>query len=162
MMCQCGCGQPTTISKRNDTAIGVVKGQPRRYLKYHFVKPITKDKAYKQVAGQKRAHRVRAEHALGKPLPLGAVVHHADGSTDEHAPLVICPNDAYHMALHARMRIQAAGGNPWTDKICSGCKAVLPLKDFQKNRRTFSGRAVYCRVCSNARDRARHRLAVAV
>lgn len=47
-----------------------------------------------------------AERALGHPLPPGAVVHHWDGNPSNNTPrnLVICPSQAYHMALHARMR----------------------------------------------------------
>lgn len=49
-------------------------------------------------------HRLRAERALGKPLPGKVVVHHADGSKHPNAQLVICQDQAYHMLLHARMR----------------------------------------------------------
>lgn len=76
------------------------------------------------------AHRLRAEEALGKPLPRGAVVHHADGSKSEHAPLVICQDEAYHRLLHHRMRIVAAGGDPNTERICNGCKQLKPLEAF--------------------------------
>lgn len=33
--CQCGCGQKTTVSKRNSTIHGRVKGQPMRYISGH-------------------------------------------------------------------------------------------------------------------------------
>lgn len=86
-------------------------------------------KTYRIVAG-KKAHRLRAEKALGKPLPPKAVVHHADGSMNEHAPLVVCENQGYHFLLHVRMRVLQAGGNPNTDRICVYCKAVKPMVDF--------------------------------
>ena len=44
-------------------------------------------------------HRLRAEKALGKLLPQGAVVHH---HTQEQ--LVICQDDPYHHYLHRRAR----------------------------------------------------------
>ena len=34
-LCQCGCGQPTTISKQNHTKYGYVKGQPKRFIDGH-------------------------------------------------------------------------------------------------------------------------------
>jgi hypothetical protein len=77
-----------------------------------------------------RLHRFRAEKALGKPLPLKAIVHHADGSKADDAPLVICQDAAYHALLHARMRIKAAGGNPNTDRICVFCRLVKPISEF--------------------------------
>lgn len=51
-----------------------------------------------------REHILVAAKALGKPLPIGAVVHHVDGnkSNNKTSNLVICPNDAYHKLLHKR------------------------------------------------------------
>lgn len=52
-------------------------------------------------------HVLMAEKALGKPLPLKAVVHHVNENTgDNKTPfnLVICPNQAYHFLLHKRAR----------------------------------------------------------
>lgn len=34
-LCQCGCGQPTTIAPKTNRAYGDVKGTPRRYRKGH-------------------------------------------------------------------------------------------------------------------------------
>jgi len=59
---------------------------------------------FKEGAGL--AHVLIAEKALGKKLPPGAVVHHADGnpSNNKNSNLVICPSQAYHMLIHARTR----------------------------------------------------------
>jgi hypothetical protein len=91
------------------------------------------------------AHRLRAENALGKPLPTTAVVHHADGTKDEHAPLVICQDETYHRLLHARTRIVRAGGNPNTERICSTCKRVLPIEAFAPA--AAAGNSWYCKGC---------------
>jgi hypothetical protein len=92
-------------------------------------------------------HRMRAEKALGKPLPPKAIVHHADGSKRDDAPLVICPDDAYHMLLHRRMTILRAGGNPNTDLICSKCKLVKPHAAFNLNATVVTGHSRWCKPC---------------
>lgn len=78
---------------------------------YSFGRPIAK-------------HIAVAERALGKMLPPGAVVHHVDENGLNNAPsnLVVCPDEAYHNALHRRMRAQAECGNPNYEK-CSFCKS---------------------------------------
>ena len=74
----------------------------------------------KASAGYVKEHILRAEKALGKPLPDGAVVHHVNGSRDS-GPLVICQDDNYHRLLHRRMRALAACGHAnWLR--CPYCK----------------------------------------
>jgi hypothetical protein len=54
-------------------------------------------------------HRLLAAKALGKPLPPGACVHHANGVPYDNAPgnLVLCPDAEYHRLLHERMKARA-------------------------------------------------------
>jgi hypothetical protein len=96
-------------------------------------------------------HRLRAERALGKPLPPNAIVHHADGSQRDDASLVICQDQAYHLLLHVRARVLRAGGNPNTDRICYTCKMVKPITAFIK----FRTAKWVCFACSTAYQRAR-------
>lgn len=52
-------------------------------------------------------HILLAEKALGRPLPLGAQVHHMnENPLDNFTPfnLIICPDQAYHLLLHKRAR----------------------------------------------------------
>lgn len=108
-------------------------------------------KSYRKAPGRKNTihlHRARAEAALGHALPAKAIVHHADGTRSDTGPLVICPNQAYHMELHRKMRIQQAGGNPWTQRICKIC-GLQPVTAFRP-----SLRFCYCREC----ERKRHNI----
>lgn len=109
-------------------------------------------KRYRQVTSNGARillHRERAEMALGYRLPIGAVVHHADGSKRDDAPLVICQDEGYHKFLHRRMRIKAAGGDPNTEKICARCRLVKPRTDFPMSRGQADGLHSYCRPCGS-------------
>ena len=147
-LCQCGCGQLAPIAPR--TLKRYRLGEPQRFIQNHHRRARTST-YYKQVGRNGLLHRIRAERALGKPLPIGAVVHHADGSRDDDAPLVICPDNAYHRALHARMRVAAAGGNPWTEQICSRCRRVMSFASFGKSASKPTGYWQYCRGCDKER-----------
>lgn len=156
-LCECGCGRPAPLSKHGGK--GYRRGEPQRYVAGHHphgfkpghtqIRPM-KPGGYKEY-GDRHAHQIRAERALGKPLPANAVVHHADGSRDEHAPLVICQDRAYHMLLHVRMRIVRAGGNPNTERWCARCRRIKSNAFF--NPSTI-GR---CRQCERQRSFARRR-----
>ncbi len=102
MTCQCGCGQPTSISSRNHTQSGRVKGMPYRYIRGHQPKPsrgsdveyVEEDRGYKSpcwvwqlhksVDGYGRktshkkprsAHRFYYERYVG-PIPEGLTLDH--------------------------------------------------------------------------------------
>lgn len=101
-------------------------------------------------------HRVRAERALGKPLPKKAVVHHSDGSRDADGPLVICQDQKYHFLLHIRERVLRAGGDPNNQRICWSCKELRSFDQFQGG---VFGRVRECRICANAWRKERSALA---
>lgn len=156
-LCQCGCGGVTAISPVTDPRRGAVKGFPRRFLVGHNGRKAIVSDYRKTLDGdgnRRRVHVLRAEQALGRPLPKGAVVHHADGTKRDTATLVICQDQAYHMFLHARMRIKSAGGDPNTDAICGTCRMVKPRSAFYGSSVRQSGITTICRECKSAYDAA--------
>jgi len=108
-------------------------------------------------------HRLRAEAALGKPLPKGADVHHVDENKNNNVSrnLVICQDRAYHSLLHFRLRVLRAGGDPNTQKVCSRCKQPKDFDQFYKvsSTRVHRHRHNYCRECVRERNRLRYRKA---
>lgn len=154
-LCECGCGQSTPLAPQSDTKLGRVKGQPIRFINGHQSRG-PRERGYR-VHGGAPLHVAIASKALGRPLPKRAEVHHVDGDSLNNTPtnLVICENRAYHMLLHVRTRIVKAGGNPNTQKICSGCQGVFDLESFTLRRGHKShGRGQNCPDCRKAFNRA--------
>lgn len=116
-LCACGCGQRTTglYLRRHRPQ------DPRRYPR-------------RGNGGKIALHRERAEKALGRTLPDGAEVHHADGSKNPNAPLVICQDHKYHHFLHVRTRVVRAGGDPDVHRICSMCKQLKTFDEMTTAR----------------------------
>jgi hypothetical protein len=102
-------------------------------------------------------HLVIAEVAMGKPLPVGAVVHHVNERRDCNANsnLVICQDKAYHHILHARMRVLEAGGDPDIHKTCLTCRALKLKTAFCQCRGKFDGLNQVCRECAADQQRVR-------
>jgi len=128
--CACGCGGKTTIAKRGEKRKKMTPGRPMRYLSGHNQRG-ENNYRWKNGAGYKhikhptmpivvREHRLLAEKALGKPLPIDAVIHHVNGSK-RGGSLVICQNTGYHRYLHQRERaLKICGHATWLR--CPYCK----------------------------------------
>ncbi len=69
------------------------------------------------------------------------------------APLVMLQNQMEHMRLHARQRVQQAGGDPWTQRMCDRCRVVQSFSAFSTKPKNYLGLASTCRRCENDRRR---------
>lgn len=168
-VCACGCGEATRISHRKEASRGWEKGVPRRFRPGHNTrlqrsatagnwrggKPRV-DGGYVEVyapehlranrGGRVQEHILVAEKALGKPLPLTAVVHHVDGSGvhNSNGNLVVCDSQGYHLLLHQRQRaLDACGHTGW--RKCQFCK----IYDDPRNMYLTASGAARHRACFN-------------
>lgn len=169
-LCECGCGNPTTISTETDRRRGYVAGQPHRFIRCHSIKPglargerhwnykggtVVRD-GYRLVRGSGRPkleHVMIVERALGKRLSVGAVVHHVNGDTLNNRPgnLVACQDTGYHQHLHMRQRAYEATGNANARK-CRYCHQW----DVPDNIHIYPNkRNAYHKTCKREYDRVR-------
>ena len=154
-LCECGCGEAAPIAKCSEKSRGRKKGMPMRFIHGHQMRGNFGDKNHSWKGGKIRDkddrqliytpnhHKKKkckyvyqsiliAEKVLGKPLPKGAMVHHATKIVKIDRDLVICENSAYHNLLHQRIRSYEACGNPSWRK-CRFCKEYDALENLYIN-----------------------------
>lgn len=104
-------------------------------------------------SGKKRQeHRIIAERAIGKQLPIGTEVHHVNGDRADNRGenLVVCPDRAYHKLLHVRQEALNACLNPRFRK-CPFCKTYSDPDLMSKSKH---GRHYYHAACRTKYNRS--------
>ena len=161
--CKCGCGEKPGVYKRTRHYLGYIKGSVKNYINGHclgkgpdsvnwkggrrtssegYISIMTPDHPNANGKGYVYEHRLIAEKALGKYLPIKAVVHHHNAHS-----LVVCENQTYHQLLHQRTRaLKACGNASW--RKCWICKGW----DRTENLRTRGNKVVHSQ-CRKDYDR---------
>lgn len=144
--CACGCGAAVPVRKN---------GKPYRFARFHNSRINRRGYVRIRMGGQSvQQHVVVATRALGRPIPVGAEVHHVDGDKRNNAPanLVICQDMAYHQLLHRRARVVRAGGDPGRHLVCGRCGEVKAFSEFNRRKHGLEWRyQSNCRECMRAR-----------
>lgn len=171
-LCDCGCGLEAPIAKLTNRRYGHIAGQPTRFIQHHgttgahhhawnngrstnahgYVRIKMPDHVRADKKGYVMEHIVIAEKALGRSLPDGVQVHHANRATGDNRNhnLVICEDSAYHHLLHQRLSAFLAGC-PVTWLKCPYCKKF----DAPANLWIApDGRGKHHRECVNAKHRS--------
>ena len=96
-------------------------------------------------------HNMIVEKILGRKLRWPEEVHHSDKDRANNTPsnLVVCPNHAYHMLLHVRMRALDNSGNANYRK-CKYCHQYDDPVNLYIN-----GRCAYHSQCVNTYNQKR-------
>jgi hypothetical protein len=92
------------------------------------------------------ASRIKVRNALGKDIPLGAVIHHVDFNhhNTANSNLVLCHNEKYHNLLHIRTKAFKACGNAnW--RMCWYCRQYSDISNLEVNIRTGQCTHTDCR-----------------
>lgn len=167
--CYCGCGEKTPNAKETNSRTGAVKGQPTKYIPGHNPRGAMHGgwkggeslcgDGYVLVTvsgfGSVKRCRLVAEKAIGKKLPLGAMVYHHNGnrSDDSNSNLVVCQDEEYHRIIHARARaFYACGHAGW--RLCRHCKKW----DHPSNLTTTHKYTHYHKSCQANFSRERRKL----
>ena len=89
-------------------------------------------------------HVLIAEKALGKRLPVGAIIHHwdEDGRNNTPANLLICPDQEYHKLIHRRMEAYDACGDASAVK-CWMCQTWGKPESMRSMKRTGKTSSTY-------------------
>lgn len=92
-------------------------------------------------------HRLVVERAIRHVLPQDSEVHHFDEVKNNNSSgnLVACDSHGYHMVMHKRQRVLAAGFDPRLYRRCTSCKTHHLIAEFGLNRAIFDGIANRCR-----------------
>lgn len=104
-----------------------------------------------EVYNTKYVHRMVAEKVLGRKLRGKELVHHIDGNRSNNCNnnLVICPNSAYHLLVHARQRVVDLGGHPDRHAYCSYHKCLHEVSAFSSCPNKRSKLHNMCRAATN-------------
>lgn len=109
-LCECGCGEPAPIARRNYLDIGVLKGQPMRFIQSHRPKPPAPENVVKL-----------CECGCGRPTPIAR----RTGRGNKKGQSVRFLNGHYGKLRAAR---RAAEVQPPEVRLCGcGCGEPAPI-----------------------------------
>jgi len=142
--CSRTCKAKARVGNRNSNW----KGGKHYSLGYEMIRDRNHHRAHKD--GGVFAHIKVMESHLGYLIPRGYEIHHKDGNRANNniSNLMLFKSSKEHKLQHAYNRIEAFGGHPLFDKICSTCHKLKDKNEFFFNKNTWDGRANNCKICN--------------
>ncbi len=161
-LCECGCGQPTTIARQSNTKWGHVAGEPHRFLRGHATrtKSVSVDDRYvidkngcwnwdvcdnlgygRATDGKHRsvkAHRLMYERLVG-PIPEGLVIDHLCRNRT-------CVNPDHLEPVTQSENVRRGNGFSAVNARKTHCKRGHPLDGDNLYRNPAGARV--CRTCA--------------
>jgi len=121
-LCECGCGKPAPVAKKNRPERNIKKGDTLRYISGHNItrrntnhNDFIDERGYKRVykpdhpraykSGYIREHILIAEAKLGRALVPGEVVHHINGILADNRieNIEVFANNGEHISHHHKI-----------------------------------------------------------
>lgn len=119
-LCECGCGLPAPIVKKNNREFGYVKGVPHRFIHTHYVALISKNACplgeIPQCVRRRRSKAIKelARHVLAQsPMTIDAflkIVQRHWPEMRRHNVSVLCSNAGFPYSSRSRKRTCGACG----------------------------------------------------
>lgn len=137
------CRWATRVEQNNNTRQNhrlTINGETRTFVQWCEITGIPQAIIYRR---KKRGLPFELAFTVGPD----AEVHLINGNP------VVCENKAYAGLLSRRALVLNAGGNPNTDKWCTGCKTTHPIKDFPSSRDRVDGLNPLCRRATSIADK---------
>ena len=145
-LCECGCGQPTTVLRKAERRNGYARGEARRFLKGHFKITLSPEGARDRAVKAWETRRTNGNNHPNIPaMVAGARAMSAEAQTRKALKAVETRRARGTDGRKPRVSVPA--------KRCSRCGVEKSVNGFGKDGRKWHGLKACCKACEAAASR---------